>query len=58
MKGRNDDLVKVQPLLRMVDGWRQFLSGDVSDEEYELLQRHERTGRPFREHEFYRAVGK
>jgi len=46
MKGRNDDLVKVQPLLRMVDDWRQFLSGDVSDEEYQLLQRHERTGRP------------
>jgi len=46
MKGRNDDFVKVQPLLRMVDDWRQFLSGDVSDEEYELLQRHERTGRP------------
>jgi putative transposase len=46
MKGRNDDLVKVQPLLRMVDDWRQFLSGDVSDEEYKLLQRHERTGRP------------
>jgi putative transposase len=46
MKGRNDDLVKVQALLRMVDDWRQFLSSDVSDEEYELLQRHERTGRP------------
>jgi len=46
MKGRNDDLVKVKPLLSMVDDWRQFLSGDVSDEEYELLQRHERTGKP------------
>ena len=46
MKGRNDDLVKVQPLLRMVDDWRQFFSGDVFNEEYELLQRHERTGRP------------
>jgi len=46
IKGRNDDLVKVKPLLRMVDDWQQFLSGDVSDEEYELLQRHERTGRP------------
>jgi len=46
MKRRNDDFVKVQPLLRMVDDWRQFLSSDVSDEEYELLQRHERTGRP------------
>ena len=46
IKGKNDDLVKVKPLLRMVDDWQQFLSGDVSAEEYELLQRHERTGRP------------
>ena len=46
IKGENDDLVKVKPLLRMVDDWQQFLSVDVSDEEYELLQRHERTGRP------------
>lgn len=46
MNGRNDELVTVQPLLKMVDDWRQFLSGDVSDWEYELLQRHERMGRP------------
>ncbi|MDD5722863.1 MAG: transposase [Syntrophales bacterium] len=46
IKGENDDLVKVNPLLGMVGDWRQFLSGDVSDEEYGLLQRHERTGRP------------
>jgi putative transposase len=46
IKGKNDDLVQVKPLLRMVGDWRRFLSGDVSTEEYELLQRHERTGRP------------
>jgi hypothetical protein len=42
---KNDDLVQVKPLFRMVGDWRRFLSGDVSTEEYELLQRHERTGR-------------
>jgi putative transposase len=46
IKGKNDDLVQVKPLLRIVGDWRRFLSGDVSTEEYELLQRHERTGRP------------
>jgi len=37
IKGENDDLVKVKPLLKMIDDWQQFLSGDVSTEEYELL---------------------
>jgi putative transposase len=46
IKGKNDDLVQVKPLLRMVGDWRRFLFCDVSTEEYELLQRHERTGRP------------
>ena len=46
IEGRDDDLVKVNPLLEMVDDWRQFLSADVSDKECALLQRHERTGRP------------
>jgi putative transposase len=46
IKGRNDDLVKAKPLLRMVDDWQQFLFDEVSGGEYELLQRHERTGRP------------
>jgi len=46
MEGSDDALVKVKPLLRMVDDWRQFLSSDVSEEECEALRRHERTGRP------------
>jgi putative transposase len=46
IEGREDDLVKVNPLLEMVDDWQQFLSTDVSDKECALLQRHERTGRP------------
>jgi len=56
--GENDALVKVQPLLHMVDDWQQFLSGDVSDKEYQLLQRHERTGRPLGSKHFIEQLEK
>lgn len=46
LEGRDDALVTVKPLLDLVNNWRRFLSGDVSAKEYELFQRHERTGRP------------
>jgi putative transposase len=38
-------LIKVAPLLEMVDDWRGFLSLS-SSEELDLMHRHERTGRP------------
>jgi putative transposase len=37
IEGGDDHLVKVNPLLQMVDDWRQFLSADVSDKECALL---------------------
>ncbi len=43
---RDDEIVKVEPLLKMVGGWRKFLKSKFTEEEYDLLQRHERTGRP------------
>ena len=46
IEGRDDVLVKVKPLLEMVDDRREFLSADVSPKERVLLKRHERTGRP------------
>jgi len=46
MDGKDDALVTVKPLLELVGNWRQFLCGDVSNDEYELMQQHERTGRP------------
>jgi putative transposase len=46
IEGRDDNLVKSKPLLRMIDDWRSFLSADVSGEDYDILRRHERTGRP------------
>jgi len=45
--GRDDELVRVQPLVEMVgEGrWEQFLGEQVTRQEWELLRRHERTGR-------------
>jgi putative transposase len=44
LKRKNDRLVKVKPLLEMVDDWREYLYED--EEAWELIRRHERTGRP------------
>ncbi len=44
--GRNDRLVKVSPLLELVDDWGRFITGQIADRDVGLLRRHERTGRP------------
>jgi len=52
MEGKDDALVTVKPLLELVGNWRQFLCGGVSNDEYELMQQHERTGRPLGNKQF------
>ncbi len=56
--GRDDGLVRVEPLVEMVgEGtWEEFLGGSVSREEAELLRRHERTGRPLGDEGFVRRL--
>ena len=45
LAGSDDTLVKVKPLLEMVDHWRDFLT--LTDEEgLSILKKHERSGRP------------
>ena len=46
MEGKDNDLVRVSPLLEMVGNWKEFLRGEVSGEETKKLRQHERTGRP------------
>ena len=46
LKGRDDALVRVAPLLQVVGDWRKFLSEPIAPEAAEQLQAHERTGRP------------
>ncbi len=47
MSGRNDKLVKVEPVLSIIHGdWRDFLAGAISSGELAGIRKHERTGRP------------
>ena len=44
--GREDILVKVSPVVELVDDWGRFITGQIGEQEVRLLRRHERTGRP------------
>jgi putative transposase len=46
LKGRDDCLVKVAPLLRMIGEWKAFLNSAIREEELRDLPAHGRTGRP------------
>ncbi len=51
--GKNDDLVNVEPLLRILGTpWEKVLGQGMDDEDVERLRRHERTGRPLGEPAF------
>lgn len=44
--GKDDELVKVEPMLELVDDWSEYLSAPEGKEISETLALHERTGRP------------
>ena len=46
LRGEDDILVKVNPLLDINRDWSELLLSQSSEEEYETLRRHERSGRP------------
>ena len=46
LKGQDDCLVKVAPLLAMVGDWKAFLNSAIPEEELQDLRSHGRTGRP------------
>ena len=56
LAGRDDQIVKVGPLLKMVGDWQVFLSDGVKTEEAEKLDLHERTGRPLGSESFVRKI--
>jgi putative transposase len=49
---RDDVLVKVAPLLKLVPNWRGFLARVIREEDIKLLRAHEQTGRPLGEEAF------
>jgi len=52
LSGRDDDLVAVAPLLRLVGNWKAFVSSGIAEEDMESIRRHERTGRPLGNDDF------
>ncbi len=52
LAGKDDELVKVAPLLEMTGDWKQFLAGSTEDERFTKIRKHERTGRPLGEEGF------
>ncbi len=46
VEGKDDKLVKVKPLLSIINNWSDFIRKPVSDFEIDNIKKHERTGRP------------
>ncbi len=56
LAGKDDILVKTSPLLTRVGDWGTFLAGNLSEEDAELLRKHERTGRPLGDASFVSSM--
>ena len=58
LAGRDDQLVRVQPLLARVPAWQAFLRSGLTAAELTQLERHERSGWPLGSSEFIEALGR
>ena len=60
LKGEDDRLLSVKPMLDRIDNWRSYLSDENSNNDEELLKLHARTGRPLGDDEccLTRCTGK
>jgi len=56
VRGRDDALVAVGPLLELAPNWRAFLARVTREEDIKLLRAHESTGRPLGDEEFLAAL--
>ena len=54
--GCDDGLVRVGPLLEIVEDWRGFIKQDIMDKEAGLFRLHERTGRPLGDKAFLERI--
>jgi putative transposase len=46
LKGQDDGLVRVKPMLDRIDNWSAYLSSNNDTSEIDTIRRHTRTGRP------------
>ncbi len=52
LRGCDDDLVNVAPLLDRIADWAAYLRAGLSESERDVLRQHERTGRPLGSEDF------
>ncbi len=52
VRGRDDVVVRVAPLLELAPKWRALLARVLREEDIQFLRAHERTGRPLGDEEF------
>lgn len=58
LKGKDDGLVTVRPLLEMAGNWRRLLCSAVTEEELNAFRAHERTGRVLGDEDFQKRLEK
>jgi putative transposase len=58
LRGKDDILAKVSPLLKIAVNWRRLLTSAVSEEELKQFREHERTGRILGEDDFQKHLEK
>ena len=58
LKGEDDCLVRVAPLLEIAGNWRRLLLSAVSDEQLKEFREHERTGRVLGDDDFQKRLEK
>jgi putative transposase len=58
VRGQDDSLVEVAPLLKLAPNWRAFLARVLREEDIKLLRAHENTGRPLGDERSWRRLNK
>ena len=56
LRGKDDALVRVGPLLQLEPNWRRFLTRVIREEDLKILRTHEHTGRPLGEEAFVESL--
>ncbi|MCC6126802.1 MAG: transposase [Pirellulales bacterium] len=58
LRGKDDLLAKVEPLLALAENWRRLLTSAASEEKLKLFRAHETTGRVLGDGEFQKRLEK
>ena len=46
LEGKDDILVRVRPMLEIIPDWYELLTTATTTDDYKVIRRHERIGRP------------